>query len=257
MSLANVQVLVAPEASVLKDSPRVDLLLVQRESGRWTDVQRARLPDGVRDSAARHILVEFKNTESVTEDGILQAAAYDLFYRQSQELPKQQVLPVLLSAKTTQDSRLAAWGYEEVQRGVYRTHIPIARRVMLLALNRLPATPNNAYVKIFASRQQEREAGFGSLDRAVLAESSDLRAYILGLRETLNVKGEWEMAEVPTPEMVLEYGKKIRQLIFETGTPEERLAGLSAEERRKLLRLLQEELDADAGDEAGRNGDDA
>jgi hypothetical protein len=91
----------------------------------------------------------------------------------------------------------------------------------------------------------------------VLAESSDLRAYILGLRETLNVKGEWEMAEAPTPEMVLEYGKKIRQLIFETGTPEERLAGLSAEERRKLLRLLQEELDADAGDEAGRNGDDA
>ena len=142
MSLANVQVLVAPEASVLSDSPRVDLLLVQRESGRWTDVQRARLPDGVR-------------------------------------------------------------------------------------------------------------------DRAVLAESSDLRAYILGLRETLNVKGEWEMAEAPTPEMVLEYGKKIRQLIFETGTPEERLAGLSAEERRKLLRLLQEELDADAGDEAGRNGDDA
>ena len=34
MSLANVQVLVAPEASVLSDSPRVDLLLVQRESGR-------------------------------------------------------------------------------------------------------------------------------------------------------------------------------------------------------------------------------
>ena len=85
MSLANVQVLVAPEASVLKDSPRVDLLLVQRESGRWTDVQRARLPDGVRDSAARHILVEFKTTESVTEDGILQAAAYDLFYRQSRK----------------------------------------------------------------------------------------------------------------------------------------------------------------------------
>ena len=104
MSLANVQVLVAPEASVLSDSPRVDLLLVQRESGRWTDVQRARLPDGVR-------------------------------------------------------------------------------------------------------------------DRAVLAESSDLRAYILGLRETLNVKGEWEMAEAPTPEMVLEYGKKIRQLIFETERP--------------------------------------
>ena len=257
LNLTAVQVFVTTESSILSESPRVDILLLRRQGEVWNEAQRARLPDGVRDSAAAHVLVEFKYTESVTEDGILQAAAYDLFYRQVQRLSKEQTLPVVLSAKTPQKSRLTRWGYEEVQRGVYRTHIPIARRVMLLALNRLPATPNNAYVKIFASRQQEREAGFGSLDRAVLAESSDLRAYILGLRETLNVKGEWEMAEVPTPEMVLEYGKKIRQLIFETGTPEERLAGLSAEERRKLLRLLQEELDADAGDEAGRNGDDA
>jgi hypothetical protein len=275
MSLATVNVLVTAEATVLSESPRVDVLLVQRETGTWTEAQRARLPDGVRDSAARHILVEFKNTESVTEDGILQAAAYDLFYRQAQELPKDHVLPVVLSAKTPQQSRLAMWGYKEVQKGVFRSGMPIVRRVMLLALNRLPARPNNAYVKIFASRKQQREAAFASLDKAVLAESSDLRAYVLGLRETFNVKGEWDMAEVPTPEMVLEYGKKIRQLIFETGTreerlaglspeeilagfgPEERLTGLNAEERRTLLRLLQDEMDADAKGEAGSNGDPA
>ena len=44
-----------------------------------------------------------------------------------------------------------------------------------------------------------------------------------------------------------------QQLIFETGTPKERLAGLkpdevlaelNSEERRVLLRLLQEEMDA-------------
>ena len=72
------------------------------------------------------------------------------------------------------------------------------------------------------------------------------------------------MAEVLTPEKVLEYGRKIRQLVFETGTPEEklaglsaeeRLAGLSAEERRKLFRLLLEEMDADKGDEADVNGE--
>ena len=162
--------------------------------------------------------------------------------------------------------------------------MPIAARVMLLALNRLPARPNNAYVKIFASRKRQREAGFASLDKSVLTESSDLRAYVLGLRETLNVKGEWDMAQPPTPEQVLEYGKKIRQLIFETGTsaerleglppherlaglppherlaglsPHERLAGLSAEERRALLRLLQEEMDDDAKDHASGNGNAA
>jgi len=80
-------------------------------------------------------------------------------------------------------------------------------------------------------------------------------AYVLGLRQTLNVKGELNMAEVLTPEKVLEYGKKIRQLVFETGTPEERLAGLSAEECRKLLRLLLEEMDHDKGDEADANGE--
>lgn len=54
------------------------------------------------------------------------------------------------------------------------------------------------------------------------------------------------MAEVLTPEKVLEYGKRIRELVFETGTLEERLAGLSFKERRELLRLLQEEMEAGA-----------
>ena len=255
LNLTAVQVFVTTESSILSESPRVDILLLRREGEAWNEAQRARLPDGVRDSAAAHVLVEFKYTESVTEDGILQAAAYDLFYRQVQRLSKEQTLPVLLSAKTPQKSRLALWGFEEVQRGVFRTTIPFVGRVMLLALNRLPARSNNAYVKLFASRERERDAGFASLDKSVWAESVDMYAYVLGLRQTLNMKGELNMAEVLTPEKVLEYGRKIRQLVFETGTPEERLAGLSAEERRKLFRLLLEEMDTDKGDEADVNGE--
>ena len=65
------------------------------------------------------------------------------------------------------------------------------------------------------------------------------------------------MAETLTPEKVMEYGKRIRELIIETGTPEERLAGLSPDERltglnsaerRELLRLLQEEFDGGDGE---------
>ena len=112
MSLATVHVLVKTESSVLSDSPKVDMLLVQREGRTWNDAQRARLPDGVRDSAAANILVEFKYTESVTEDGLLQAAAYDLFYRHAQKLAKGTVPSVVLSAKMPQKSRLAMWGYE-------------------------------------------------------------------------------------------------------------------------------------------------
>ncbi len=258
LNLAAVQVNVSTESSVLTESPRVDILLLRREGAAWTDAQRARLPDGLRDSAAAHVLVEFKYTESVTEDGILQAAAYDLFYRQAQNLSREQTLPVLLSARTPHRSRLGEWGFEETQRGVFRARLPIMRRVLLLALNRLPATSNNAMVKLFASRDREREAAFAALDRHVFAESQESGAYVLGLRHALNGKGELDMAETLTPEKVMEYGKRIRDLIIETGTPEERLAGLSPDqrlkglnsaERRELLRLLQEEFDGDDGGE--------
>ena len=258
LNLAAVHVNVTTELSVLTESPRVDILLLRREGAAWTDAQRARLPDGIRDSTAAHVLIEFKYTESVTKDGILRAAAYDLFYRQAQNLSREQTLPVLLSAKTPHRSRLDELEFEETQQGVFRTRGPYVGRVLLLALNRLPATSNNAMVKLFASREREREAGFAALDRYVFEESLDLHAYVLGLSRTLNVKGELDMAETLTPEKVMEYGKRIRELIIETGTPEERLAGLSPDERltglnsaerRELLRLLQEEIDAADGDE--------
>ena len=273
LNLATVEVNVTTESSILSESPRVDILLLRREGPAWTDAQRARLPDGIRDSTAAHILIEFKYTESVTEDGILQAAAYDLFYRQVQGLSRRQTLPVVLSAKTPQKSRLAHWGYEESQRGVFLTELPFVGRVMLLALNRLPAHLNNAIVKLFASLKRERYAGFASLDRELFGDSTDLHAYVLGLRQTFSAKGEFSMAEVITPEKVLEYGRRIRELVFETGTPEERLAGLrpdeilsvltpeeilaglNREKRQALLRRLQDEMggDADSVDDTSQN----
>ena len=74
------------------------------------------------------------------------------------------------------------------------------------------------------------------------------------------------MAEMLTPEKVMEIGEKVRQRILEMASPEERLAGLdpnerlagmNTAERRTLLRLLQEEVDAVAGDETSRTGDAA
>ena len=89
LNLAAVKVLVSTESSILSESPRVDILLLRREGAAWIEAQRERLPDGIGDSSAGHILIEFKYTESVSEDGILQAAAYDLFYRQVQRLSKE------------------------------------------------------------------------------------------------------------------------------------------------------------------------
>ena len=238
--------------------------------------------DGVRDSTAGHVLLEFKYTESVNETALAQAVAYDHFYRQAQRLPEEQALTVVLSARTPQKARLAEWGYRELQQGVFRSPLPLLRRVWLLVLNDLPPHPHNAFVKLFASREQEREAAFAALDSPTVTMTPQLHAYMLGLQETLEVKGEINMAEILTADKIMEIGEKIRQRVLETATPEEklagldpkdilagfepqdilaelkpqeRLAGLTHEERRLLLRLLQEELGTPSGEEANSNGD--
>lgn len=83
-----------------------------------------------------------------------------------------------------------------------------------------------------ASREREREAAFAALDSHMLAESPELHTYVLGLSQTLNVKGELNMAETLTPEIVMAYGKRIRELIIEAGTPEERVAVFFFKRRR-------------------------
>jgi hypothetical protein len=152
----------------------------------------------------------------------------------------------------------------------------------LLVLNDLPPHPHNAFVKLFASREQEREAAFAALNSPTVTMTPQLHAYMFGLQETLEVKGEINMAEILTADKIMEIGEKIRQRVLETATPEEklagldpkdilagfepqdilaelkpqeRLAGLTHEERRLLLRLLQEELGTPSGEEANSNGD--
>ena len=320
LSLAPVQITVHIEVDLLGESPKADVLLLRREGEEWSEAQRARLPDGVRDSAAGHVLLEFKYSESVNETALAQAVAYDHFYRQAQELPEEQALTVMLSARTPQKARLAEWGYEERQKGVFRSPLPLLRRVWLLVLNELPPQPHNAFVKLFASREQEREAAFATLAAPTVTMSPQLHAYMFGLQETLEVKGGRDMAEMLTPDKIMEIGEKIRQRVLETATPEERvagldpqervagldprerlagldpqeilagldpqervagldprerlagldpqeilagldpqeiLAGLTSAERRKLLRLLQEEMDAASGKKGNSNGDAA
>ncbi len=266
LSLAPVEITVNVEVDLLGESPRADILLLRREGEEWNAAQRARLPDGVRDSAAGHVLLEFKYTESINETALAQAVAYDHFYRQAQRLQEEQALTVVLSSRTPRELRLEEWGYRELQSGVFGSPLPLLRRVLLLVLNDLPPHPHNAFVKLFASREQEREAAFAALDTATVTMSPQLHAYMFGLQETLEVKGEINMAEILTPDKIMEIGEKIRQRVLETATPEEKLAGLDPQdrlagltnaERRLLLRLLQEEIDSASGEDSHINGDAA
>ncbi len=269
-SLTPVEITIHIEVDLLGESPKADILLLRREGEAWNEAQRARLPDGVRDNAAGHVLVEFKYTESVNPKALAQAIAYDYFYRQGQKLREEQVQTVIVSARTPRKERLEAWGYEELQKGVFLGPPPVLDRVWLLVLNDLPAEPHNAYIKLFASKKRERQAAFAALDAPTLTESPSLLAYMFGLRQIFEVEGEGEMAEKLTPEKVMEIGEQVRRKALEAATlddfdealrrrileeasTEERLVGLTNMERRALLRLLQEEMGTDPS--AAENGE--
>ena len=83
------------------------------------------------------------------------------------------------------------------------------------------------------------------------------------------------MAEKSTMDEMMEISEKTRRFVLRTATteellagldpkvrlagldPQEILAGMTSAERRKLLRLLQEEMDASSGDMAIGNEDAA
>lgn len=58
--LSPVGIAVHVELPLMSESPRVDILLLKREEATWTDEQLHRLPDGLRSSQAKDLLLEFK-----------------------------------------------------------------------------------------------------------------------------------------------------------------------------------------------------
>ncbi len=63
--LAPLDVTVKTRVRLMAESPEADILLLRRKHPCWTEAQRSLLPDGIRDTRADHILIEFKNTESL------------------------------------------------------------------------------------------------------------------------------------------------------------------------------------------------
>ena len=58
--LTPVGIEVSTNVDVMGNPPEGDMLLLRRHGRHWSEEQKARLPDGIRDSDAGHILIEFK-----------------------------------------------------------------------------------------------------------------------------------------------------------------------------------------------------
>jgi len=132
LSVGLERISVESEVPISSEPPRVDIVLLRRESATRTAAQRAMLPDGVRDIEAQSILLEFKYSESLTQAAIVQALAYDHFFRVTRNLKREEVQTFILCAKTPQTERLTSFEYQVTDvPGIYRSpniyvaHLPL------------------------------------------------------------------------------------------------------------------------------------
>jgi hypothetical protein len=255
--LTPVHITVQTDVPLMTDPPEADILLLRREGDHWTQAQKERLPDGIRDSQAGHILIEFKATESLNRDKLIQILAYGYFYRQTQKLNEKDVLRVLLVARRPRASTLNKFGFAlGAWPGVYQSDNVMLTSLILIVLAELDNETHNAFVKCFATQKKAKVQAFQTLETTSfgLVEATVV-TFLLGLRQAL-FKGEMAMSNELTPEKVMEMGEKWIDLVLATlppeevlehyrpedilrqYRPEERLKGLQPEER---LRGLQPE----------------
>jgi hypothetical protein len=232
--LTPVDIEVSTNVTVMSTPPEADILLLRRDRPEWSAEQLARLPDGIRESSASHILLEFKYTESLNEQSFRQALGYDYFYRQSHELSASELQTVVVSSKTPRTATLKALGYAVSNHaGVYQSRYPVLNVIMLLSLNELANTLHNAPIKCFASRKREKQAAFTILQRQHPPSFPvQFWWFIKGLLDHWLLPGGGDDMSVElTPERVIEMGKKWEDLFLAGISVEKRLAGLKPEER--------------------------
>ncbi|MEZ4868019.1 MAG: hypothetical protein R3C14_42215 [Caldilineaceae bacterium] len=241
LSVGREQVLVQSEAPTGNEPPKVDVVLLRRETATWTAAQRAMLPDGVRETDAATILLEFKYSESLTVDAVRQALAYEYFYRTGHELRGDEVQMFILVAKTPQAERLATFGFAATALpGVYRSENLYVAHLTLVLLNELRPEPHNALVKAFASRHQEKLTAFRLL-RQFWRLSAELLLMLEVLQAIWALPEGAAMEEILTPERVMEIGEEWKRILLRNLSSEELDTYLDPAYKQTLLRAGQAE----------------
>lgn len=239
--LSPVGISVETDIPVTAEPPRADILLLRRQQPRWNEAQRRRLADGLRDTDASHLLIEFKYSEGLSEDACVQLLSYDYFYRHHRRLSRNDVACFLVSATTPRSDLLTRLGFHPTDRaGVYggNDH-PLLEAMQVILLNELTPAAHNAFLKCFASRRKEQEVSFRVLQHnELLGSSLNVERLLYGLWRLL-MKNTPELQEI-TPEYVMQLGQELIDAVLEATpadkvmghfTAEERLAGLDLKDR--------------------------
>ncbi len=236
---------VRSEVPVVPAPPVADLILIQNrnvEKKGWTDEQRLRLADGLRDLEADQVLAEIKMTESLNDDALMQILIYDHLYLKSAQLERHQLRSVIISSITPRKEFLVRHSCRPVGPVGVHEYIPsCSGAVRLIFLNELTDEPQNAPLKCFASRHNEQKKAFETISHAGLFKLSVAFGQIVAGLWRLQMKSDLnspEMEEI-TPEYVKQLGKEWFQSMMDA-TPEEELFSLPKLEHR----LVQERRDS-------------
>ncbi|MCP4755678.1 MAG: hypothetical protein GY866_32850 [Proteobacteria bacterium] len=184
------------------------------------------------------IEAEFKYTESVNKDALLQTLIYENLYKKSNKLKPNEARIFLISSKTPRKSTLEKFGFCATdKKGVYSSVNIMLDSITLISLNELANSPYNSYFKLFASRKKEKRTAFNTFKRMPRGHLSiGLRRFLAGLYNLWFTLGGDEMQTELTPEHVEEMGKLFGEQFLSSLPPEERVKGLKPHERVKGLK---------------------
>ncbi|MBF0418694.1 MAG: DUF4351 domain-containing protein [Magnetococcales bacterium] len=239
------------EVPVVPAPPIADLILIQRKKvgeKSWTEEQRLRLADGLRDLEADQVLVELKITESLNEKTLTWLSLYDTLYLDTEKLERHQLKSVIICSITSRKEFLTRYFFKPVgPSGVYESIPPWGGVIRLIFLNGLADEPQNAPLKCFASRQDERKKAFETIKHTGLFKLSAAFGQIVVGLWRLKMKGALNSPEMEgiTPEYVTQLGKEWFASMVEA-TPDEELFSLPKFEHR----LVQEHRDGHRDGEA-------
>ena len=237
--LTPLKITVSTDVKVMIKAPEADIVLLRREDRFWTTEQRECLPDGIRDSQAPHILIEFKATESLSKDTFIQAGAYEYFYKQSQKLSDDEIQTFVICAIQPQKANREQYGYTiQVQPGVYQSDNITLKHITLISLNELPDELHNAWVTCLASKKRKRLKAFTLLnDEGFKFIPKPFKWFIIELWQLISTKEDDDMALNLTPKDIKQIGEMWGKNLFNHGELEELFSTLPVEKRLKSLKL--------------------
>ena len=148
------------------DSPKIDILLRSRDGRKLTFLQRMFLPDGLRQSEAAHIIMNFAYTEEDKRRSFARTLVCGRYYCDSMEVAHDDLLLVMLFPQEPDREILAEFGYQPTQDpGIYRSDLPLFRRQIVMVFGELRNALRNAPFKLFARSQDSRQGAYKTLLR--------------------------------------------------------------------------------------------